>query len=591
MRFVIFFFFIFLSFEQFILGQDLKIDFFEVSDSIQELSLEKIYQLYKESSSHHVNSIENDIYRARAMAESYIAISYRRKDSFNIGRGYLLLGRLDPINIAYIDSSIAYTENLINKEYPALPYFHKFAYYFNDGNYREANRSLLQAQSRSIDSEIDFSINSNLNHLNATWGDTRFGIKGIKEEQEYIKSSKFDTIQKKLMWGDVRNELLIDNFYAIADSYYKINDFLSANLYLDSVQLYGTKYNFPETIDNYNGLKGAILYKQGEYQEALSYTNAYLNNSIENDDYGISRSSVIKGLTLWGMGNKELAIVSLSKADSLYQQTQDEFEELGDGYKTLIAHYKELGDKDKQLEYLNKLLLFDEEITANYLEIAPAITRSYTIPELLSEKESVIEALNLSNEHINNKKTVYYILLMVASGLIGYFIIQRIIFKRRFDRIKKRLVLSESPTSKKKRNKGTQELFDLDAKQIERIAKGLERFELEKGYINTRLSLKSLATSMDTNSSYLSKYINAIKGVNFSRYVNTLRIHAIVEVLQVNSKIRSYTIDAIAEEAGFSNTRSFSNHFKRVTGINPSYFLKKLQKDLNANGAPEPQTV
>mgnify|MGYP003630870111 CR=1 FL=1 len=561
------------------------------SDSLHHLSFKALLNEYILVSPHNAKPDNINIAHARILAESFITRALKEKDSFNIGRGYLMLGRLDPINIDYIEKSIAYTKSTINSEFPTLPYIHKFAYYYNQGEYRKANNALVLAQSHSIDSETDFSLKSNFNHLNISWGDTNQGIKDLRDQQDYIKSTSFEKTQEFLAWVDIREEYLSSNYYSIAEGFYRLNDFTSANLYLDSVQLYGTKYNFPETIDNYNGLKGAILYKQGEYQEALSYANAYLNNSIENDDYGISRSSVIKGLTLWGMGNKELAIVSLSKADSLYQQTQDEFEELGDGYKTLIAYYKELGDKDKQLEYLNKLLLFDEEITANYLEIAPAITRSYTIPELLSEKESVIEALNLSNEHINNKKTVYYILLMVASGLIGYFIIQRIIFKRRFDRIKKRLELSESPTSKKKRNKGTQELFDLDAKQIERIAKGLERFELEKGYINTRLSLKSLATSMDTNSSYLSKYINAIKGVNFSRYVNTLRIHAIVEVLQVNSKIRSYTIDAIAEEAGFSNTRSFSNHFKRVTGINPSYFLKKLQKDLNANGAPEPQTV
>lgn len=591
MRFIVFFFFIFSSFGQLIFAQDLKIEFFKVTDSIQGLSLDEIYHLYTKSASHHVNSNENDMNQARGLAESYIAISFRRKDSFNIGRGYLMLGRLEPVNIDYIEKSISYTNSLINSEFPTLPYIHQFAYYYHKGDYRKANNALLLARNHSIDSNTEFSINSNFNHLNISWGDTKQGITDLLEQQEFIKSPSFEITQEFLAWNDIGNEYLSSNFYSIAEGFYRLNDFASANLYLDSVQQYGTKYNFPETIDNYNGLKGAILFKQGEFQEALGYTNAYLNNSIENDDYGISRSSVIKGLSLWGLGDKELAIASLSKADSLYQHTQDEFEELGDGYKTLIAYYKELGDKDKQLEYLNKLILFDEEITANYLEIAPAITRSYTIPELLSEKQSVIEALNLSNERINHKKTIYYILLMIASGVIAYFIIQRILFKRRFDKIKRRLELSENQPSKKKSNNGTQELFDLDAKQIERIAKGLERFELEKGYINTGLSLKSLATSMDTNSSYLSKYINAIKGVNFSRYVNTLRIHSIMEVLQVNSKIRSYTIDAIAEEAGFSNTRSFSNHFKRVTGINPSYFLKKLQKDLDASGAPEPQTV
>ena len=591
MRFVNFLIIFFYSFNQFSHAQDSEISNFAIPESLSKFSAKEVLELFNTVDP--INSINghSDVDSARVLAKSYLLMSLKANDSLSIGRGYLILGRLTPVDTLYLNKSIEFTIPLLKGDYPTLTYIHKFIYYFQHGYYRKANNSLLAAMSYSGKTDNKFFIKSCLNRLDASWGNSLSGVEGLIEEQDVIRASSFNEIQMKLYNGDVRNELLIDNFYCIADAFYRINDFASANLYLDSVQQYGTKYNFPETIDNYNGLKGAILFKQGEFQEALGYTNAYLNNSIENDDYGISRSSVIKGLSLWGLGDKELAIASLSKADSLYEHTQDEFEELGDGYKTLIAYYKELGDKDKQLEYLNKLILFDEEITANYLEIAPAITRSYTIPELLSEKQSVIEALNLSNERINHKKTIYYILLMIASGVIAYFIIQRILFKRRFDKIKRRLELSENQPSKKKSNNGTQELFDLDAKQIERIAKGLERFELEKGYINTGLSLKSLATSMDTNSSYLSKYINAIKGVNFSRYVNTLRIHSIMEVLQVNSKIRSYTIDAIAEEAGFSNTRSFSNHFKRVTGINPSYFLKKLQKDLDASGAPEPQTV
>lgn len=425
--------------------------------------------------------------------------------------------------------------------------------------------------------------------LNAKWGNSESGIKGIRKNLEYIRSVEFDTLLKHIYSLNSRHEIIANKLYSISEGYYCINKLDLANVYLDSLKFIGAKYDFPWTVDNYNGLKGAILYKKGAYREALIYTDAYLNNSIENEEYGISRSSVIKGLSLWGLDEKELAVASLIKADSIYQLTQDEFEELGDGYKTLIAYYKEQGDKDKQLEYLNKLLLFDEEITSNYLEIAPAITRSYTIPELLSEKEAIIQELSASNQINKHKKTIYYILLMIASVLISYFVIQRVLLKRRFDKIKEKLERSEN--QKKTKSTGRQELFELDAKQIERIAKGLERFELEKGYIDTRLSLKSLANYMDSNSSYLSKYINAVKGVNFSHYVNTLRINDIIQVLQVNAKMRAYTIDAIAEEAGFSNTRSFSNHFKRVTGINPSYFLKQLQKEDATSEAPAPQTV
>jgi AraC-like DNA-binding protein len=591
MRVEIKFFTMLFLFTQIHYAQDVHFKDFVVPDSILNFSQDDIYELYKNVAPHHSNDGVKSIISSRVFAKSFIVKSIESKDSLSIGKGYLMLGRLSPVDTIYLNKSISYTKSLKSNDYPSLPYMTKFLYYFERGDYRKANRAILAAKEYHNGVSNIFFIKSCINKLNAKWGDCVHGIHGLFEEQKIIRTKDFNEIQQILYFGDVKNELLTDNFYCIAESFYRLHDYKMAAIYLDSVQLYGKKYDFPETIDNYNGLKGAILYKQGSYAKALTYTNAYLNNSIENDDYGISRSCVIKGLSFWGLGEKDLAVFSLIKADSLYQRTQDEFEELGDGYKALIAYYQEQGDKDKQLEYLNKLIMFDEEINANYLEIAPAITRSYTIPELLSEKEEIIQELSVSNQLNKHKKTIYYVLLMIASVVISYFVVQRILFKRRFDKIKNRLELSENRGLKNTKNVGAQELFDLDAKQIERIAKGLERFELEKGYVNTRLSLKYLATSIDTNSSYLSKYINAIKGVNFSNYVNTLRIHAIIEVLQVDSKIRSYTIDAIAEEAGFSNTRSFSNHFKRVTGINTSYFLKQLQKELDANEAQAPQTV
>ncbi len=430
-----------------------------------------------------------------------------------------------------------------------------------------------------------------LNMLNIEWGNKELGLKKILQDYQDYKLI-YDVEKSEVIYSETeRNEIFISYLYRIARVYYDLNQYEISISYLDSLKYYGDRFEMLETIDNVSGLKGAILYKQGEYQEALSYTNEYLNNHIPNDAYGISRSSVIKGLTLWELNRQEEAVASLIKADSLYQHTKDEFEELGDGYKTLITYYKNKDNTDKQLEYLNKLLEFDEEITANYLEIAPAITRSYTIPELLSEKEQVIRSLNKKNQIAETKKTVYYSLLMFSSLLIGLFIVQRIRLKRRYNKLKQKLDVSLAQMSTASPKTTRKELFELDATQIERIAKGLDAFEKSKGYLDTTLSLKSLATAIDTNSSYLSKYVNAVKGVNFSNYISTLRIEYIMAELRVNARMRSYTIDAISEEAGFANARSFSNHFKRVTGINPSYFLKQLQKEMTTTEVVRPQTV
>ncbi|NND63904.1 MAG: AraC family transcriptional regulator [Flavobacteriaceae bacterium] len=105
----------------------------------------------------------------------------------------------------------------------------------------------------------------------------------------------------------------------------------------------------------------------------------------------------------------------------------------------------------------------------------------------------------------------------------------------------------------------------------------LELFEIRKGYLNQEVSLNSLAKDIGTNHSYLSKTINSVKGKSFKNYLNDLRIsHAYLE-LKRDSKMRKFTIEAIAFENGFKSAESFSKKFKEKYEIYPSQFLKTLE--------------
>jgi AraC-like DNA-binding protein len=80
----------------------------------------------------------------------------------------------------------------------------------------------------------------------------------------------------------------------------------------------------------------------------------------------------------------------------------------------------------------------------------------------------------------------------------------------------------------------------------------------------------------DSNSSYVSKVINHFKQKSFSQYINDLRIDFVVEQLKTNKTWRKYTIQALANEIGFSSPDSFTRAFYKKTGIKTSYFLKNL---------------
>lgn len=112
---------------------------------------------------------------------------------------------------------------------------------------------------------------------------------------------------------------------------------------------------------------------------------------------------------------------------------------------------------------------------------------------------------------------------------------------------------------------------------VEGILKGLEKFEANKEYCSQNVTLSSLASELHTNTNYLSKVINHYKELSFSNYINTLRINNIIEQLEEKPIIRKFTIKAIALEAGFSSSDSFSKAFFKLKDMNPSEYIKKLE--------------
>lgn len=113
---------------------------------------------------------------------------------------------------------------------------------------------------------------------------------------------------------------------------------------------------------------------------------------------------------------------------------------------------------------------------------------------------------------------------------------------------------------------------------INEILFKLKEFEINKGYLDKDLDLSSLAKTLGTNHSYLSRVINQVKEKSFKNYLNDLRIEYAYVDLQTNPKKRRYTIEAIARDVGFKSAESFSKKFKQRFEMYPSVFLKKLNE-------------
>jgi AraC-like DNA-binding protein len=113
---------------------------------------------------------------------------------------------------------------------------------------------------------------------------------------------------------------------------------------------------------------------------------------------------------------------------------------------------------------------------------------------------------------------------------------------------------------------------------ISEVLDKLLKLEEKKYYLKQECTLHNIAKKLKTNTAYLSKIVNSELGKSFSTYINELRINYIILELKNNSKLRAYSIHAIAEEIGYKSSESFTKYFKIATGITPAIYIKKINE-------------
>ena len=97
-----------------------------------------------------------------------------------------------------------------------------------------------------------------------------------------------------------------------------------------------------------------------------------------------------------------------------------------------------------------------------------------------------------------------------------------------------------------------------------------------KPFLQQRYSIAQLAGDLSIPQHHLSAFINSYYKVNYNDHINKYRIYY-SKIMMINGEWKSKTLQGIALESGFGNRTSFCNAFKKVTGLNPSDFIKELK--------------
>lgn len=495
------------------------------------------------------------------------------KDTIQLIKGHHLaaLTYTNSNKIKHCDSLILLSKVKPNVNYPVIGYILKGSTFFRARNFQKATHNYLLANKYAREYQNEkFIIQSNY-----YIGILKDRI-GLHEEALELHSENYRKIKHNRT--DVNDQDFLTYMFALANTFNDLKQIDSASFYNKLGKKESKKTHNDAEYFHFVLNDAVTQYLDQRYLRSLdSIKKAIKYLETFDDKQNCAVGYFYAGKSYLKLKKDDEAIKMFKKVDTVFINDKYVLPKLREAYEILVNHYKKKSNTDKQLLYITRLMTLDSVLNRDEIYLNKKIVLEYDTPRLILEKENIISKLQQ-----NKKKsfTIIYFLsafLILTIGIVYYQYKKRAIYKERFKQF-----LNEKPDPIAKvvsNGGGNLPRLNISSEIVDDILEKLQNFEDVNGYLTPGVNLKDLAKSMNTNANYLSKVVNYFKKESFINYLNGLRINYSISQLKSNPKFRCYTVKAIANEVGFSNTQSFSKAFKSRTGIMPSYFIRQLEKN------------
>ncbi|WP_299768536.1 AraC family transcriptional regulator [uncultured Dokdonia sp.] len=488
---------------------------------------------------------------------------------------YMALRLKDENKLLYSDSIIALKDTYSNSFYPASAYYNKGFYFFNNGNFIKATDNFIKANeyaNRYYNKDMIVRSKQSLGLLKKETGDYKQALTLYKENFEFATSGNTNTLS---------NTDYLEIILSIASTYNELNNYDSISYYNDfgikeSLRLKDTtKYN--DFILN----EAKALFNKEKYDRSLNNLIKILPYyKSSNDHANLSFTYYYLAKNYLKLKEDKIAIQFLKKVDSLYIESNDARPKtkVQESYALLTSYYRDQKQLEDLIIYQDKTIALTNKLHANELYTNKKIVNDYDIPLILANTKKAMDKIKAKEKR--TKLLSYFLVVIIIAILIILFYLntRRKVYKKIFEELISKKDDTLNLKSIKKEKPSTKTTLNIPDTVVSKILTSLEKFEKDKEYLNSKISIAGLAKSIGTNPNYLSKTVNHFKEMSFSQYINTLRITYAVSSLKNDSIYRKYTLKAIAAEFGFNNTESFSKAFYKETGIKPSFFMRSIEK-------------
>ncbi|WP_298513512.1 tetratricopeptide repeat protein [uncultured Kordia sp.] len=344
-----------------------------------------------------------------------------------------------------------------------------------------------------------------------------------------------------------------------------------------------------DTLHFQEGLVDLYIKKGKFYRHEKNYDKAFeclfnakkiiTEHNLANPFFPTVNTNYAIGLCYYDLEKYEEAITYLSSSIPIIKEDDLEKDNVINTYNLLAQCYSKKENYKKATSLLNKVIAI-KNTASRKKNIA-----TNTFHDQDSEK-FLTQIIALQNKGKEDRQTMSYMFWAIIAATSAFLITLLLYVKKQKtnratfkDLLKKISALEEEEkVALQKTSKKESKNILVDDSTIKVIIGRLNKLEAQKYFLKPNCTLTSIAKKTKTNVTYLSQIINSEKGKTFSEYINDLRIEYVLKRLKNDKKFRSFSIKGIATEIGYKTDDSFVKHFKKKTGLNPSYYIKELNK-------------
>ncbi|MGX7668884.1 helix-turn-helix domain-containing protein [Flavobacterium pedocola] len=509
---------------------------------------------------------KNDSVKRKLYSNWWLLKAKTEKDFSQMAMAYkaLIHNGLKKERIIYADSMIYAAKRRASLELIGAAYMTKGIVHYDRKEHKNALDNYLLADkyiSQTDDSYNAYKIKYGIAHSKYYLGYYNEAITLFKQCLEYFKYEN--------------DRAYLNTLHSLGLCYNKTGKYkLSSSINALGIKT-GLELGNNEMVPYFEHSEGINKYFLHKYPEAINKLQGSLPVIRGNKDFANETLAYLYiGKSYWSLNKKEKAIGYFKKVDAAFQKHNYTSPDIKEAYEILFGYYAQKKDLTSQLYYINKLLKVDSTLLQNFKHLSIKIHKEYDTKKLLQAKTDIEQAMRFN-------KAVSITVIIAMTLIIIVLIKRHYRNKRLFKELMNRTPETVNPPVKNHNNKEPD--LDINPEVVSTILKSLEKFELNKKYIEKDISLIKMATVLNTNTKYLSKIIAHHRGKKFIEYINDLKTDYVVELLKNENKYRNYTNKALGEEAGFGSTQNFTRSFNNRTGISPTYFIQQLKKTCNEN--------